>query len=836
MERLTLFVDIIVPLAVPKKYTYRVPIELNDTVEVGRRALVQFGKAKFYSGIIAAIHQNSPPDYTAKYIDSVIDESPVVIENQLKLWDWIAFYYMCGPGEVMNAALPSALKLSSVSNIQLNSEFNFEESEHGFFNDKEHQIIDALHLSDTMSFEDVVALLKIKTVHPIINGLIKKNAISVYEEIKDKYKPKMVSFLQLHSDYNNEAKLKELLDGLEKKAFKQAEAMLYFLHLSKTAENKELKWIRKSELTTKFDASPVNALVKKNVLIEKEFEIGRLLFENTETTKKELNSVQETTLAEIKTAFKKHDVTLLHGVTGSGKTEVYARLIKETIEQGKQVLYLLPEIALTTQLITRMRAYFGERVGVYHSKFSENERVEIWNNVLHQNSNLKDDFGENKKHYQIILGARSALFLPYKNLGLIIIDEEHDNSFKQHDPPPRYHARDAAIYLATLHKAKVLLGSATPSLESYQNALKNKFGLVELNKKYNESFQNETVICDIKYFEFTHQKKSIVTPPLFEAIEKALKNKEQVILFQNRRGFAPYTECHSCGWIPHCVQCDVSLIYHKQSNKLQCHYCGYSISPPSACNACGHNDLRYKGMGTEKAEEEIEILFPKAKIARMDLDTTRSKFAYKQIIDDFEEQQIDILIGTQMVTKGLDFDHVSVVGILNADTLLNFPDFRSHEKAYQLITQVSGRAGRKDKQGKVFIQTSQPNHPLLQQFMQKNIKAFFTNQLIEREQYHYPPFSRLIELRVVSKDINIVNNISEEFAQVLKPMFQKNLLGPEFPLVSKIKNQFAKRMVLKIDKSFSAVQIRQVLNTEINNLFLRHKTGQFRIQVDVDPN
>jgi primosomal protein N' (replication factor Y) len=836
VERLTLFVDIIVPLAVPKKYTYRVPVELNDSVEIGRRALVQFGKAKFYSGIIASIHQNSPQDYTAKYIDSLIDESPVVIENQLKLWDWISFYYMCGPGEVMNAALPSALKLSSVSNIQLNSEFNFEEIDHGFFTDREHLIIDALHHAETMSFEDVANVLKVKAIHPVIHNLIRKKAISVYEEIKDKYKPKLVSFLQLNAEYKDESKLKELLDGLEKKAFKQAEVLLYFLHLNKTHENKDLKWIRKSELLSKFENSPINALVKKNVLTEQQFEVGRLLFENSESIKKELNPTQEKTLEEIKDTFKKHDVTLLHGVTGSGKTEIYARMIKETMEQGKQVLYLLPEIALTTQLITRMRAYFGERVGVYHSKFSENERVEIWNNVLHQNLKLKDDFGEDKKHYSIVLGARSALFLPFKNLGLIIVDEEHDNSFKQHDPSPRYHARDTAIYLATLHKAKVLLGSATPSLESYQNAQKNKFGFVELNKKFNESYQNETVICDVKYFEFTHQKKSIVTPPLFEAIEKALKNKEQVILFQNRRGFAPYTECHSCGWIPHCVQCDVSLIYHKQSNKLQCHYCGYSIAPPSTCNACGHNDLRYKGMGTEKAEEEIEILFPEAKIARMDLDTTRSKFAYKQIIDDFEEGNIDILIGTQMVTKGLDFDHVSVVGILNADTLLNFPDFRSHEKAYQLITQVSGRAGRKNKQGKVFIQTSQPNHPLLQQIMQGNIKSFLQNQLIEREQYHYPPFSRLIELKVVSKDINVASSISEELATVLRPLFQKDLLGPEFPLVSKIKNQFYKRIVLKIDRSFSVVQIREVLNNEINNLFLRHKTGQFKVQIDVDPN
>ncbi|MGZ3932653.1 MAG: primosomal protein N' family DNA-binding protein, partial [Bacteroidia bacterium] len=442
MERTTLFVDVIVPLAVPKKYTYRVPAELNAYAETGRRALVQFGKSKLYSGIIASVHEVPPADYTAKYIDSVIDEAPVVTEQQLKLWDWIAFYYMCGPGEVMNAALPSALKLSSVSNIQLNPDFNFEEADHDAFSSKEHQIIEALHHSGTLGFDDVSQLLGVKNVHAIINSLLKKNAVSVYEEVKDKYKPKLIPFIQLHQDYTDEAKLKELLDRLEKKAFKQAEALLYFLHLSKIAEHKTMKWIRKSELLAKSDNSPVASLIKKNILIEQLFEVGRLLFENKETVRKELTQPQEQALQRIRKGFETHEVALLHGVTGSGKTEVYARLIEEVLSKGRQVLFLLPEIALTTQLITRMRAYFGGKVGVYHSKFSENERVEIWNNVLRQ------DQVQEENQYRVILGARSALFLPYSNLGLIIIDEEHDNSFKQHDPAPRYHARDTAIYLA----------------------------------------------------------------------------------------------------------------------------------------------------------------------------------------------------------------------------------------------------------------------------------------------------------------------------------------------------------------------------------------------------
>ncbi len=573
-QRTDLFVDVIVPLALPQKYTYRVPQELNDEVYIGKRALVQFGKSKFYSAIIYSVHTHAPTAYTAKYIDSVIDEKPIVTEKQLKMWDWMTFYYMCGPGEVMNAALPSSLKLSSVSHLQLNPDFNFEETDHSFFTEKEHLILDALHVKDTMSFEDAASVLGVKTPHNLINSLIKKQAVLVYEEVKDKYKPKLQSFLKLNEEFKNEIKLQELLNALEKKAFKQAEVLLYFLHLSKTNEVKNNEWIKKADLTVKFDNSPIASLVKKNVFEEKQFEVGRLMHANADTYKKELSFDQNNALNQIQTLFNQHQVTLLHGVTGSGKTEVYAKLIEETIDNGKQVLYLLPEIALTTQLITRMRAYFGDKVGVYHSKFSENERVEIWNAVLNNAEN------ENK-HYSVVMGARSALFLPFKNLGLIIIDEEHDYSFKQHDPSPRYHARDTAIYLSTLHNCKVLLGSATPSLESYQNALIGKYGFVELNQRFHHNIANDTVICDIKQFEYSQQKKSILTPPLFEAIKNALRNKEQVILFQNRRGFAPYTECISCGWVPHCNQCDVGLIYHKHSNKLMCHYCGYTINPPA---------------------------------------------------------------------------------------------------------------------------------------------------------------------------------------------------------------------------------------------------------------
>ena len=652
----------------------------------------------------------------------------------------------------------------------------------------------------------------------------------------------MQAFIRLNEDYNNDLKLSETLDHLEKKAFKQAEALLYFLHLQKSKTESLNGWIKKSELVKKSENSAITALVKKSVFVEQEFEVGRLLFEKSSSVLKQLSSNQQKAYEETKTAFEKNKPVLLHGVTGSGKTEIYIQLIKDTLLQNKTVLFLIPEIALTTQLITRLRAVFGEIVGVYHSRFSENERVEIWNNVLGQStavggqeSTVGSPPVKYKQEYKIILGARSSLFLPFHNLGLVIVDEEHDNSFKQHDPSPRYHARDAALYLATLHKAQVLLGSATPSVESFYNASQQKYELVKLANQFVESGGTSTEVCDVNYFETSNQMKACLTPPLFNAIENALAKKEQIILFQNRRGFAPYTECKQCGHVPHCVQCDVSLIYHKHKQKLVCHYCGYSVTPPKTCSACGSNQLHYKGMGTEKIEEDIEVLFPKAKIARMDLDSTRSKYAYKQLIDDFETGNIDILIGTQMVTKGLDFNNVSVVGVLNADSILNFPDFRSFEKAFQLITQVKGRAGRSKEKGKVYIQTTQKEHKVIEYITENKINTFFEETLLERRQYNYPPFSRLVEINVISKDVNEVNHLSDELVKLLKPAFGENLLGPEFPLISKIKNQYYKCVLIKTSKQQSAISIRETLFNALNDLQNNYKNWRYKISVDVDP-
>ena len=828
----TLFIDIIVPLSVANKFTYRIPKEMNEFIAIGKRVIVQFGKSKFYTGIVYTVHTNPPKDYAAKYIETILDDNPIVTSSQLQLWDWISHYYVCNPGDVMNAALPSGLKLSSTSHITINPDFSLDEMPYDYFTEKEHTILEALQTNASLSFEDVSVLLSIKTVQVFISKLIKKGAIVIYEEIKDKYKPKLIDYIGVNSNLlNNEFQLKEVLDTLEKKAFKQAEVLLSVLHLLKTDETaKQLGLVKKSILLKSFDTTVIKGLVKKEIFIETELETSRLLFDNKEKTNKTLNDFQIKAVKEIEQQFETKQTVLLHGVTGSGKTEIYSDLIDKTIAQGKQVLYLVPEIALTTQLINRIRAVFGNSVGIYHSKFSENERVEIWNSILHEGDDKLD-----AKHFNIVLGTRSALFLPFNNLGLIIIDEEHDNSYKQQDPAPRYHARDAAMYLANLHKAKVLLGTATPSFESYYNALHNKFGLVRITERHGNASLPVTVVCDLKKENQQHQNKGVFSHQLVSAITKALAKKEQVILFQNRRGFAPYTECTSCNWIPHCTHCDVALIYHKQTNKLSCHYCGYTMQPPTSCGACGNNNLKYKGFGTEKIEEEIEILFPTAKVARMDLDTTRSKYAYKQLIDEFELGNIDVLVGTQMVTKGLDFDNVSVVGVLNVDSVLNFPDFRSYEKAYQLIVQVSGRAGRKDKKGTVYVQTNQPEHAVINHVLADNYLQFYQSQINEREQFHYPPFTRVIELSVVSKDVVVVNDIAQQLANQLKPLFGGMMLGPEFPLVAKIKDQYHKRILLKINRGYSPTQVRNLLKQEIDTLQYNNKKSIYRLQVDADP-
>ena len=846
MSRTTYFVDVIIPLSVPNLYTYRVPYELNDAVAVGKRVVVQFGKGKLYSALIRSIHEKPPKLYEAKYIDSILDEQPIVNTKQFELWDWISSYYMCTIGEVMVAALPGGLRLASESKIVLNPKFNPATPDCNI-SDKEYLIIDALELRNVLSINEVSAIIEQKTAYPIIKSLIEKGVVIIEEELKEKFKPKIATFVKITDYADNEENLKTIFDSLEKKAVKQLEVLMAYINLSKRYSHERIE-VKKSDILKMVAGgeAALNALVKKEIFALYDKEVGRFASFENENKISELNEEQQRVLDSINKNNK--DVTLLHGVTSSGKTEIYVKLIERVIAEGKQVLYLLPEIALTTQIINRLRKYFGDAVGVYHSKFNENERVEIWNKVLsykvessklESSNDLKTSpektLNFELSNFKLIIGARSALFLPFSNLGLVIVDEEHDTSYKQYDPAPRYNARDGAIYLAHIHNAKTLLGSATPSIESYYNAMEGKYGFAEMTKRFGGVQMPEILIADVKEAQKRKQMKSHFSPLLLDTITLALDKKEQVILFQNRRGFAPQLECNMCAWVPQCVNCDVSLTFHKTTNQLRCHYCGYAIKPPSKCGACGDTDLRMKGFGTEKIEEELQIFYPKAKIARMDLDTTRSKFAHQHIIQDFEERNVDILVGTQMVTKGLDFDNVSMVGILNADSMLNFPDFRSFERSFQLMSQVAGRAGRKNKRGTVIIQSHNPTHSIILEVIENNYVGMYTNQLLERKNFNYPPYYRLIEMTVIHKDLDLVNDAAKYIADKLKRHFGKRVLGPEFPMISRIRNLFHKTILIKIERESSVVQVKKIIVDELTKFKVKSEYKSVRVNIDVDP-
>lgn len=827
----TLFVDVIVPLPLQSLFTYRVPRNWNEFVHTGKRVVVQFGKNKLYTAIIYKIHDKPPLQYEAKYIENILDDQPIITAPQLKLWEWMANYYMCALGEVMNAALPSGLKLSSETKIILNPDFTDADS----LNDKEYLIFEALTLRHVLSMQEISEILELKHVHRVIKSMLEKAAIRVQEELKEKFKPRLETYIKLNAAYlNDENLLKEVFDKLEKKAPKQLEVLMAFIHHSKCFSENPSD-IKKSVLSESIEGADaaIKALAKKNIIALYDVEIGRLKQDDTELASQIIFSEhQQKAFDEIKNQFEQKDIILLHGVTSSGKTEIYIRLIEEVLQQGKQVLYLLPEIALTAQIINRLQKHFGKNVSVYHSKYNENERVEIWHNVLAQANNTAY---AQQESYKIILGARSALFLPYSNLGLVIVDEEHESSFKQYDPAPRYHARDAALVLAGIHKAKTLLGSATPAIETYFNAQSGKYGLVELFQRYGGIQMPEILIADIK--DNTRKKKihGLFTELLYQSMEDALNQKQQIILFQNRRGYAPVYQCQTCGWIPMCKSCDVSLTYHKNQHKLICHYCGYNESVPKKCGACGSNDIRMKGFGTERIEDEISLLFPKAKVARLDLDTSRSKNAHKQIISDLEGQRLDILVGTQMVTKGLDFDNVALVGILNADSLLNYPDFRSFERSYQLMAQVAGRAGRKNKRGKVIIQTWQPQHPIIQQVVDNNYLGMYTTELHQRLEFRYPPYYKLIQLTLKHKEIEPLNEASKFLADKLKEKFGKRVLGPEFPAIARIRNLYLKNILIKVEREASTKQVKNIIHELIDDFYTQSEFKSVKIFADVDP-
>lgn len=825
MERKTLFVDVMLPLPVKGLFTYRVPFELNEFVGPGKRVAVQFGRRKLFTALIMKVHEKVPQSYMPKYILSVLDEKAIVNELQFLFWDWISSYYMCFAGEVMNAALPSAFKLASESKLRLHPGFTAGAAE---LNEKEALIARALIHKEAISVKEASDLTDQMKILPLINTLIGKQVIILEEELRDHYKARTETFIRLAPAFSSEEALREVFEKLEKRAFKQLEILIAYIQLGTQAE--PYPESSKTSILKKANAShtQLKQLIRKGIFIAEEKTISRLHGAGSSKNADEIifNGQQQDALDEIRKGFEDKDVVLLHGVTSSGKTEIYIRLMDEVIRNGKQVLYLLPEIALTTQIISRLQKFFGEQVGVYHSKYNEGERVEIWNKVN------TDDPADS---YNIILGARSAVFLPFSRLGLVIVDESHDQSYKQFDPAPRYHARDAGIYLSSLHKAKTLLGTATPSFESYFNAGTGKYKLVELNQRYRDLLMPEIILADIRKDKRKKGSESNFTKVLLDHMEEALKNKEQIILFQNRRGFSPRLECEICSWIPMCIRCDISLTYHKKADHLRCHYCGYSTRVPPECGHCGSTRVLMRGFGTEKIEEELRLIFPEANIRRMDLDTTRSKHGHQKIINAFEKREVDILVGTQMVTKGLDFDHVSIVGIMNADNMINFPDFRSYERSYQLMSQVAGRAGRKNKQGKVIIQTYKPDHEVIKDVVNSNYIALYKRQMAERSRFQYPPYFRLVQLRLLCRDYKLLNEAARVLATQLHTSFPKKVLGPEYPLVARIKNQYIKQILIKTSRKESVQAVKEKLQAQLDDFSGLKDYKKVRIRIDVDP-
>lgn len=814
------FVDVILPLPLPKSFTYSLPEEYAEEVKVGCRVVVPFGRKKYYTAIVCNVHYYAPTEYEVKDISTLLDASPILLPMQFKFWEWLANYYLCAQGDVYKAALPSGLKLESETIVECNPDFEAVVP----LSEREQRVLDLLSAESEQCVTKLEKDSGFKNILTIIKSLLDKEAIFVKEELRRTYKPKTEARVRLVGTAD-ERRLHILFDILGR-APKQLALLMKYVECSGVLGGGTPKEVSKKELLQRADVSTavLNGLIEKQIFEVYYHEIGRLDREVKLVTElSRLNEFQQRAHDSVVESFKEKNVCLLHGVTSSGKTEIYIHLIEETLRQGKQVLYLLPEIALTTQITERLQRVFGSRLGIYHSKFPDAERVEIWQKQL----------GE--EGYDIILGVRSSIFLPYRNLGLIIVDEEHENTYKQQDPAPRYHARNAAIVLAAMYGAKTLLGTATPSIETWSNATSGKYGLVSLNERYKEIQLPEIIPVDIKEL---HRKKRMVgqfSPLLIQYIKEALDQKQQVILFQNRRGFAPMVECRTCGWVPKCKNCDVSLTYHKGINQLTCHYCGYTYQLPRSCPACEGTDIVNRGFGTEKIEDDIKVLFPQAAVARMDLDTTRTRSAYEKIIADFEEGKTDILIGTQMVSKGLDFDHVSIVGILNADTMLNYPDFRSYERAFQLMAQVSGRAGRKNKRGRVVLQTKSIDHPIIRQVIANDYQEMVGGQLAERQMFHYPPYYRLVYVYLKNRNERLLEQMAFAMAEKLRAVFGSRVLGPDKPPVARVQTLFIKKIVVKIEQNASMSRARELLLGIQREMLEDERFKSLIVYYDMDP-
>ncbi len=817
------YADVILPLPLENSYTYRIPEDLEKAVIPGCRVSVNFGTKRYYTAIVMEVHDREPVSgFETKEIYALLDATPVLRRPQLRFWKWISSYYICKLGDVYKAALPSGLKLESETAVTYNVDFEADAP----LRPNERAVLDAFGGTLRLTISELERKTGLRNVVPVVSSLMVRGAVVVSEELRRGFVPKTEAFIRLAEAYRDETRLRAVFDEL-RRARKQERLLVCFLDLSHALNPALSRELSRKELLERsgYASTVLDNLLKRGVLESYEKEVGRLRVSVCRPQEPNpLSPAQEKAYGEIHEAFRTKEVCLLYGVTSSGKTEIYVRLIDEVLGQGRQVLYLLPEIAITTQITERLARLFGDRLLVYHSKFSDNERVEVWNKLLHSGEPL------------LVLGVRSSLFLPFRDLGLIIVDEEHENTYKQQDPAPRYHARNAAIVLAGMHGGKTLLGSATPSIDSYFNATTGKYGLVELSTRYGDCLMPEIMVVDVRELRRKKiMKDTLFSPLLVDKMREALSRGEQVILFQNRRGFAPMIECRGCGWVPHCVNCDVSLTYHKAHNQLVCHYCGYTYRLPEVCPECKGTEFRMQGFGTEKVEEEIAGLFPAAKVERLDLDTARTRSAYERIISDFEKGKTHILIGTQMLSKGLDFGNVSVVGILSADSLMNFPDFRAHERAYQLMVQVSGRAGRRDKRGTVILQTTQPEHPLIRMVRHFAYKEMVRLQLAERSMFRYPPYYRLIVLILRSRNEEALREMSALYAQKLRARLGDRVLGPVAPPITRVQTLHIKKIVLKIEISAGIAPLRGILEGIQDEMRGYAAFRRLLVHYDVDP-
>ena len=817
------FANVILPLPISGSFTYSVPSIYEDEIEVGSRVLVQFGKKNYYTGIVELVHNNQPSGYEVKEIMMVLDAKPIVRHPQLKLWNWLAEYYLCSVGEVYKAAVPSGLKVESETYILLNSDYEYDENVN--LTERMALIIQLLDRNGRMKISEIERETGFKNLGTLVNKMLEIGLVLIDERIVDKYRARKETLVRLNCDRNDNEALHGFFD-IVKRARQQEKMLIAYLDLSAWMQSATPKEVLKSDLLERSGASPavLKGLVDKGVLEIYKKEINRFTVDVSESAElPQLSNAQLAAYNSILDKWKENKVTLLRGVTGSGKTEIYSHLINDVLNLGQQVLYLVPEISLTTQLTSRLQKIFGKRLLIYHSKFSDNERVDVWKKLLSTHEPL------------IVLGVRSSVFLPFAKLGLVIVDEEHESSYKQYDPAPRYNARDAAIVLASMHGAATLLGSATPAVETYYKAKNGRFGLVELLERFDGIRMPEVKVVDMRDQRKRKECRGLYSNPLLVASRKALGEGKQVIMFQNRRGYAPMVECKECAWVPKCKNCDVSLVFHRNIRELRCHYCGYSMTLPNLCPVCGQDSVETYGYGTERIADDLNEIFNEYRVARMDLDTTRNKDAYEDIIEDFSSHKTDILVGTQMVTKGLDFERVRVVGVLNADSILNYPDFRSNERAFNINEQVAGRAGRKNEVGEVYVQTTDPNNQIIEKVKTHDYEGYYVEQIDERQRFAYPPFTKIVNIYLKHKDERMVNSLAVNYVLELRKIFGNRVLGPEKPIVGRVANYYIQSIMLKMEANASMRKVKDLLRTVYERVSIDKNMRSAILYYDVDP-